>query len=229
MDLKGKASRKPCSWTKHGREAADATRRNSELAPEFVVCLLWAEESLWQFFFFFWYEAWDLCFIQGWDLYSPFICVLINVVLVPALLQVVVPFCCDQDVLIDSHLPWFGSKTAAFHPSIVISCIQLLYEHVIRPTINSFATTILCWQYQCSCVSFELEWIIKYHHHEIRNVDRMLATCCPVISIISSFSSSPEVVYSLMDGVYALEHARLPLRHPLGSLEMIRDSEMGRG
>jgi hypothetical protein len=36
----------------------------------------------------------------------------------------------------------------------------------------------------------------------------------------SPVSESPEVVYSLMDGVYALEHARLPLRHPLGRLEM---------
>ena len=48
MDLKGKASRKPCSWTKHGREAAYATRRNWRSN---VVCLLWAEESLWQVFF----------------------------------------------------------------------------------------------------------------------------------------------------------------------------------
>ena len=51
MDLKGKASRKPCSWTKHGREAAYATRRNWRSN---VVCLLWAEESLWQVFFLIW-------------------------------------------------------------------------------------------------------------------------------------------------------------------------------
>ena len=36
-----------------------------------------------------------------------------------------------------------------------------------------------------------------------------------------------EVVYSLMDGVHASEHARLPLRHPLGCLGDQSQLEMG--
>lgn len=110
-------------WTLRGRRRENRARGPN--MEERLLTRLDGTGALWYVYFgpknpsgrfFFWYEAWDLCFIQGWDLFSPFICVLINVVLVPALLQVVVPFCCDQDVLIDSRLPWVWLQDSSVSP-----------------------------------------------------------------------------------------------------------------